>query len=222
MLDDEPDPPNLSFLRDLPLALRRCLRARAAPGQQRQADGAAFVAHPLEVAALLERSKYPDHVIAAAVLHDVLEDTDAERAELESRFGDQVGELVALVTDDPGIPDEEERKEDVRERVRQAGGYAAVVYAADKVGKVRELRTALVRGLDPETAGMKFERYHKSLAMLDEVIPGSRLVEILRFELEALEQLPPEGGPPGNRPAGGKVPAPRGDRRTHDFAHFGG
>jgi GTP diphosphokinase / guanosine-3',5'-bis(diphosphate) 3'-diphosphatase len=88
------------------------------------------------VASLLERADYPDHVVAAAVLHDVLEDTDTQPSELESSFGPDVGGLVALVSDDPSIPDEEERKDDVRERVRRAGGYAPIVYAADKVSKV--------------------------------------------------------------------------------------
>jgi hypothetical protein len=190
----EPDP-NLSFLRDLPLSRAAAAFARERhAGQERQADGAEFIAHPLEVAALLERSRYPDHVVAAAVLHDVLEDTDARRSELESRFGPDVCELVALVSDDPTIADEEQRKDDVRERVRRAGGYAPVVYAADKVSKVRELRTLMCRGLDPEQAEVKLRRHRRSLDMLEQAIPGDRIVALLRYELEALEQLPPGGG----------------------------
>jgi hypothetical protein len=41
---------------------------------------------------------------------------------------------------------------------------------------------------------VKLRRYRKSLEMLEQAIPGSRLVELLRFELEALERLPPEPG----------------------------
>ena len=63
--------------------------------------------HPLEVASLLEREGYPDHVVAAAVLHDVLEDTDTQRSELTERFGTAVSDLVAAVSDDPAIADEE-------------------------------------------------------------------------------------------------------------------
>ena len=149
------------------------------------------MAHVVEVASLLKRSGYPDHVAAAAVLHDVLEDTDAERRELEQRFGPDVSALVAAVSDDPAIADEERRKDALLEQVRHAGGYAATVYAADKISKVRELRMMLAAGVDPELAGVKVERYRNALRMLDDVIPGSRLVEVLRFELEALEQLPP-------------------------------
>lgn len=140
---------------------------------------------------MLDRSHYPDHVVAAAVLHDILEDTDAQRSELEARFGAEVGELVALVSDDPSMPEEEARKDAVRETVHRVGGYAAVVYAADKISKVRELRFLLAEGLAAGDAEVKMRRYRKSLAMLEQTIPGSRLVESLRFELEALEELPP-------------------------------
>jgi (p)ppGpp synthase/HD superfamily hydrolase len=183
--------PHLSFADHLPLTQRAVEFAMERhAGQRRLADGAAFVVHPLEVASLLERSHYPDYVVAAAVLHDVLEDTDAERSDLETRFGPEVSELVALVSDDPSIADEEERKDEVRERVREAGGFAPVVYAADKVSKVRELRVLLLRGMDAE-AKVKLARHRKSLAMLEETIPESRLVELLRFELEAFEEFPP-------------------------------
>jgi GTP pyrophosphokinase len=98
----------LTFVRDLPLTQAAIAFAREQHhGQRRDSDGAAFLMHPLEVASLLERSHYPDHVVAAAVLHDVLEDTRAERADLEARFGPDVAELVALVSDDPAIEDEE-------------------------------------------------------------------------------------------------------------------
>jgi len=100
------------------------------------------------------------------------------------------------VSDDPSIANPEDQKDDVRERVRKAGGYAPAVYAADKISKVRELRTMIARGVGGDEVRVKRERYRKSLAMLEEAIPGSRLVELLRFELEALDKLPPESGPP--------------------------
>ena len=190
---EDPDS-SLSFIRDLPLTQAALEFAQSRHGGQRRlADGASFVLHPLEVASLLERSHYPDHVVAAAVLHDVLEDTDTERLELESRFGSEVGALVDLVSDDLSIPDEDDRRDDVRERVRRAGGYAAVVYAADKVSKARELRVLLLTGFPEGEANAKRDHYWKCLAMLEETIPRSRIVELLRFELEVLEKLPPQG-----------------------------
>ena len=186
----------LSFTRDLPVTRQALDFAETRHARQRRvADDAAFLMHPVEVASLLERGGYPDHVVAAAVLHDVLEDTDAERAELERRFGPTVSDLVAAVSDDPRIAGEEARKDELRERVRREGGYALAVYAADKISKVRELRYLLASDAAPDEAETKLGRHHKSLAMLEQEVPGSRLVELLRFELESLDVLPPHGKP---------------------------
>ncbi len=98
---------DVSFADDLPVTRRAIAFTPERHGaQRRDGDRAPFLVHPLEVASYLERSGYPDHVVAAAVLHDVLDDTDSERTELESRFGREVSELVALVSDDSSIEDE--------------------------------------------------------------------------------------------------------------------
>jgi guanosine-3',5'-bis(diphosphate) 3'-pyrophosphohydrolase len=187
------DDPALSFARGLPVTRAAIEFAEAYHSDQRRGgDSASFLLHPLEVASLLARSRYPDHVVAAAVLHDVLEDTDAAASELEDRFGADVARLVELVSDDPSIEDEETRKDDVRERVRRAGGFAPVVYGADKVSKVRELRMQLATGLSRDEAEVKIRRHRRTLEMLEGRIPDSRIVELLRFELEALERLPPQ------------------------------
>jgi (p)ppGpp synthase/HD superfamily hydrolase len=197
---DSESPSGLSFARELPLtrAALEFAELRHA-GQRRLSNGAPFLMHTVEVASLLEREGYPDHVVAAAVLHDVLEDSDTERAELSERFGPAVSDLVALVSDDPTIADEEARKDDVRERVRQAGGDALAVYASDKVSKVRELRYLVAAGLDRRQTETRLLRYRRSLAMLDGAAPGSRLVELLRFELESFDVLPPRSASPPRR-----------------------
>jgi (p)ppGpp synthase/HD superfamily hydrolase len=183
----------LTFLEHLPLTQRAVEFALDRHGQQtRPGDEAMVVLHLLEVASMLQRSGYPDHVVAAAVLHDVLEDTDAGRNEVDAMFGTEVGAIVALVSDDPGLRDEEERKDDIRERVRRAGGEAAVVYAADKVSKVRELRMQILAGPPDEDLEAKLERHRRSLAMLEDIEADERLVALLRFELEALDTFPPQ------------------------------
>src|SRR5918996_6067623 len=102
-----PEQPDLTFLHHLPLAQQAVgLAMELHADQRRESDGASFVVHPMEVASLLDRSHYPDHVVAAAVLHDVLEDTDEERGDLEARFGREVADLVAAVSDDPSIAGE--------------------------------------------------------------------------------------------------------------------
>jgi (p)ppGpp synthase/HD superfamily hydrolase len=185
------DDKRFSFLSHLPLTRRAVRYAERRHGNQRRvADGAPFVLHLLEAASLLGRSGYPDQVVAAAILHDTLEDTDASRNQLAVEFGLHVAELVAIVSDDPAISDEEERKDEVRERVQEADDEAIAVYAADKISKVRELRLLMSRDPEDPQIELRLRRYRKSLEMLEDQIPGSRLTEILRFELEALEGLP--------------------------------
>ena len=181
----------LSSLRHLPLTQAAVVWAvQQHAGQRRETDGAEFVMHPIEVASLVDGESYPDHVVAAAVLHDVLENTDATVEGLEQRFGPEVAGLVAAVSDDPSVADEDERKDELRERVRHAGGHAAVVYAADKVSKVREIRTALSAGVPREEVESKLRRHRESLQMLEEETLGGGMVELLRAELEALDELP--------------------------------
>src|ERR671918_246657 len=151
------------------------------------------VAHPVEVGCLLHEAGYADEVVAAGVLHDVLEDTDAEQSDLESRFGRRVAELVEAVTDDPSIEDDDERRAALRRKVAEAGECAAVVFAADKVSKARELRLRLSRGRFGRADDGKLAHYEASLAMLSDLIPGHHFVDELRMELEAVRTLPASG-----------------------------
>ncbi len=208
---------HLTFTRDLPLsqsALEFAVRRHA--GQTRWADRADFVFHPLEVGSILERSHYPDHVVAAGILHDVLEDTDAQRSEIETLFGPEVAGLVATLSDDPSIPEDDQRRADLRERVRRASGYAPAIFAADKVSKVRELRALLAGGPPTAETEAKLGHYRASLEMLESIMPDSRLVELLRFELEALEQIPPRlRSVASDAPdRDGPQPAPQADARA--------
>jgi (p)ppGpp synthase/HD superfamily hydrolase len=162
-------------------------------GQTREIDDTPFVTHPAEVACLLHEAGYPDEVVAAGVLHDVLEDTDAEPADIAERFGPQVARLVASVSDDPSIEKGTERKAALRRQVKQAGEHAAAVFAADKVSKARELRVRMSRGrLTAQDRG-KLDHYEASLAMLLQVIPDHDLVNQLSLELEAVHALPAGG-----------------------------
>ena len=158
-------------------------------GQRREVDGAPFVTHPVEVATMLEQCGYRDEVVAAGVLHDVLEDTDAKRPEIQERFGAEVAALVAAVTDDPSIADPAERKAALRLQVANAGEEAAAIFAADKVSKAHELRVLGERRELPDSAGLRIEHYKESLEMLNELIPGHVLVARLRTEVEAINAL---------------------------------
>ncbi len=65
---------------------------------QRRASGEEYVCHPLAVAAILVELGMDSETIAAALLHDVVEDTGVELAELRKQFGDNIANLVDGVT----------------------------------------------------------------------------------------------------------------------------
>ena len=69
-----------------------------AHGEQKRASGDPYFSHPLEVAAILTDLKLDDATIAAALLHDTIEDTDATRAEIDRLFGQDIGRLVEGLT----------------------------------------------------------------------------------------------------------------------------
>ncbi|GAB4234683.1 MAG: bifunctional (p)ppGpp synthetase/guanosine-3',5'-bis(diphosphate) 3'-pyrophosphohydrolase [Methyloligellaceae bacterium] len=69
-----------------------------AHGNQKRASGDPFFSHPLEVAAILADLKLDDATIAAALLHDTIEDTEATREEIESLFGEEIASLVDGLT----------------------------------------------------------------------------------------------------------------------------
>ena len=79
--------------------LARAYRFSAASHQgQQRASGEPYLSHPLEVANLLVDFKMDVTTVTAGLLHDVLEDTEATKADLEREFGDEIAELVDGVT----------------------------------------------------------------------------------------------------------------------------
>ena len=83
---------------DEPLLNRAYVYAMKAHGEQTRASGDPYFSHPLEVAAILTDLKLDDATIAAALLHDTIEDTETTRAEIDQLFGKDIGALVEGLT----------------------------------------------------------------------------------------------------------------------------
>src|SRR3954453_11678274 len=77
---------------------RAYVYAMKAHGEQKRASGDPYFSHPLEVAAILTDLKLDDSTIAAALLHDNIEDTSTTRAEIDQMFGHDIGALVDGLT----------------------------------------------------------------------------------------------------------------------------
>jgi (p)ppGpp synthase/HD superfamily hydrolase len=166
--------------------------------QRRRSDGAAFIEHPLEVAGLLHDVGCSDVVVAAGLLHDIVEECRVSVAELTWRFGPEVAHLVQTVTEDATVDDYRHRKRMLREQVRTTGGDAALIFAADKIAKVRELpelvrRERACRAEDEpgrarnpldDDHRLRLEHYRRSLRMLQRVAPAHPLVKRLASDLD--------------------------------------
>jgi RelA/SpoT family (p)ppGpp synthetase len=77
---------------------RAYVYAMKAHGEQKRASGDPYFSHPIEVAAILTNLKLDDATIAAALLHDTIEDTETTRAEIDHLFGAEIGRLVEGLT----------------------------------------------------------------------------------------------------------------------------
>ena len=172
--------------------------ARCHAGQRRESDGAPFIEHLSEVARLLRDAGCADVLVAAGLLHSVLQDTDISAAELRARFGETVSELVQATTDD-SVGSYPQRMHALREQVRNADQDAALVFAANEIAEVRELAAEVrrersrigayaardhARGSLERCQQMRLREYHASLAMLLAVAPQHRLVRQLAHELD--------------------------------------
>jgi len=109
---------------------------------QRRKDAAAspYINHPLAVAWTLSSIGGVTHpeLLAAALLHDTVEDTDTRLAELEQTFGPTVSALVAEVTDDKSLP-KQRRKALQIEHAARASDAAKQLKIADKIANLRDI-----------------------------------------------------------------------------------
>jgi (p)ppGpp synthase/HD superfamily hydrolase len=111
-------------------------------GQKRMFSGEPYIVHPLAVADLVEASGASEAVIAAAILHDVIEDTGVSAAELEAEFGPEVAGLVVEVTNvfrsASGSP-RAERKAKERARLSAISPSAMTIKVADIIDNCSSL-----------------------------------------------------------------------------------
>ncbi len=173
-------------------ALSVARRAHAGQTRRTGCGEIPFIEHSLAVAEQLAQHNYPAEVLAAGLLHDVLESSELGAEGLRSRFGDRVAELVEALTEDASFEDYEERKQEQRERVAAAGPQAQAVFAADRVANVEVLREAYaVLGEDvdedlPVSLDMKILVWEFDLEMLFGNAPGVPLVDRFADEMVGL------------------------------------
>ena len=173
-------PATETFL-DTPLLQRAYEFAREAHHGSRR-RGETTIAHPLVVARLLHDAGCPERLVAAGLLHDVLEDTDTDPAELRESFGQDVADLVAVVSENPAIAAYERRKAGLRGQAVETGADGATLFAADKLASLRSLNAA---GRTPERR--RLDHYRASVRLLRQRAPEVPFLDELEAELAEME-----------------------------------
>ncbi len=113
-------------------------------GALRKGTNIPYLVHPLEAAAIAATLTDDREILAAAVLHDVIEDTDATVEELKQLFGERVAELVCADSEDkreerPAAETWELRKQETLDFTETASQEEKIIILADKLSNLRAM-----------------------------------------------------------------------------------
>ncbi len=140
------------------------MAAHAAVGQRRKYTGEPYIVHPAEVASIVASvpGSTPD-MVAAAWLHDVVEDTGVTYTDIHMSFGPEIAQLVSWLTDvsRPEDGNRAKRKAMDREHTAQAPAEAQTIKLADLISNSRSIMQH-----DPEFARTYLEEKRLLLEVL--------------------------------------------------------
>ena len=121
-----------------------CFAAAAHAGARRKGKNRPYILHPLEAMTIVGSLTDDEEVLAAAVLHDTVEDTPVTLAEIGREFGSRVAELVGAESENkrPGQSAAgtwKLRKQETIEHLKTAGRDVRLICLGDKLANLREL-----------------------------------------------------------------------------------
>lgn len=113
-------------------------------GVERRGKGFPYIIHPMEATAIVATMTNDEELLAAAMLHDVVEDTDTSVEDIQRLFGDRVAYLVANESDieiaGKSVSDSwRERKEYAINRLKKASREVKMVALGDKLSNMRAI-----------------------------------------------------------------------------------
>jgi guanosine-3',5'-bis(diphosphate) 3'-pyrophosphohydrolase len=164
---------------------------KAHEGQVRKVRGNPFIEHPLGVAKILQEAGMADEVVAAGLLHDVVEDTPYTLEDIEKEFGEKVVTLVASNTekkleDDGNKRAWDDRKKDTINAIPEKTLDELSLLLADKLDNLRSL---LHDAIVIEKQGEKIEDFF-SKKMEDQVWYYTTIKEEVFANLNSDEEIP--------------------------------
>lgn len=133
---------------------------KAHSGTERRGKGFPYIVHPMEAVSIVSTITADQELLAAAALHDVVEDTDYTEEDIRKEFGDRVASLVAsesdLVVEGKSQEDSwKERKQYAIDRLAKLGRDGKIVAIGDKLSNAR----ALLRDYN-ELGDKLWDRFH--------------------------------------------------------------
>ena len=117
---------------------------RAHAGTERRGKGFPYIVHPMEAMEIVATLTSDQELLAAAALHDTVEDTDVTVEQIRAEFGDRIASLVASESDtfEQGVSEEDSwhaRKQAAIDRLSSASQDAKIVALGDKLSNMRAI-----------------------------------------------------------------------------------
>lgn len=133
--------------------------ARAHRGDTRKGGDIPYIVHPFEVAMILKDNSFEDEIVAAGLLHDLLEDTEVSKTELKDEFGEEIFKLVISASEK--LQGREERSWDKRKNQtikylkEEASFINKALTCADKLSNAR----SILRDLEDSSSDLFWQRF---------------------------------------------------------------
>ena len=117
---------------------------RAHAGTERRGKGFPYIVHPLEAVEIVATMTSDQELLAAAALHDTVEDTDVTIEQIRTEFGERVASFVAAESDEPhqrrdSVENWRARKQAAIDRIACASRDAKMVALGDKLSNMRAI-----------------------------------------------------------------------------------
>jgi (p)ppGpp synthase/HD superfamily hydrolase len=110
--------------------------------QKRRSSGAPYVTHLMDVASLLMKNFASDNVVAAGLLHDVVEDyefTQTTEEEVRKEFGDEITEMVLACSENKDLKEWKDRKMEIISRLKNYSRDIKLIKCADALSNLRDV-----------------------------------------------------------------------------------
>lgn len=129
---------------------------RAHKGQTRKTEDIDMIFHPFTVGMILQRNGCEESIVAAGILHDVVEDTPYSFEDIEKEFGKEIRDYVYDASEPDKSLEWEDRKKHTIEHIKTAPLGSKLIVACDKISNLEDMCSNIEKyGEEKSYAGLK-------------------------------------------------------------------